>query len=106
MNTGSKRRDVDDLLRRALADDLPEEVAAGMRDGIERFRAEKAKAEHKAPAVRWAGAWLLRPGVLAVLSLLMLVAGIILQGAKSSSPLAERVAAIKTQYASLETPRR
>ena len=100
--------DVDDLLRKAFADDLPADVAAGMRAKIERFRAEMMKdgVESAAIAHAAARAWLLRRGVWAALSILMLVAGILLQGGRSSNPLAERVAKIKTEYASLEQTRR
>ena len=96
------------LLRKALADDLPADVAAGMRAKIERFRAEKMKdgGESAAAAKATAWAWLLRRGVWAALSILMLIAGILLQGRGSSSPLAERIAKIKTEYANLEQTRR
>lgn len=98
-------RDLDELLRRALADDLPDDVAAGMRARIERFRAENlAGASTAAPSGAWA--WFLRRGVWATFSLLMLVAGLLLQGAKASSPLADRISAIKAEIASLETTRR
>lgn len=98
-------RDVDGLLRRALADDLPADVAAGMRERTERFRAEKlAGAAPCAPPAAWA--WLFRRGLWAALSVLMLVAGLLLQGSKPRSPLAERIAAIKIEYASLDTTRR
>ena len=83
---------VDELLRRALADDLPAGVAAGMRARIARVRA--AHEEGPAPAAAWG--WARRRTVLAVLSVLMLVAGIILQGAAASSPLADRIASFKT----------
>ena len=97
-----KNADMDELVRKALADDLPADVAAGMRERIGRFRA--GRLEGGAPSAAWA--WFLRRGVWAALSILMLVAGILLQGAKSSSPLADRISAIKTAYASLEAPRR
>jgi hypothetical protein len=83
---------VDGLLRRALADDLPAGVAAGMRARISRVRAVHEKS--RAPAAAWG--WLRKRTVWAVLSVLMLVAGIILQGAASSSPLADRIASLKT----------
>jgi hypothetical protein len=91
---------MDELLKRALADDLPADVAAGMRERIERFR--KAKTGIEAPAWGWA----FRRSVWAALSILLLAAGILFQGRGSSSPLAERISAIKTQYASLGTTRR
>ena len=83
---------IDEWLRQSLPDDLPAEVAAGMRESIVHVRATQARA-----GARPAGwAWLRRRTVWAALSLLMLVAGIILQGAKASSPLADRISAIKT----------
>jgi len=103
-NTGT---DIDGLLRKALADDLPDDVVAGMRAKIERFRAEKMEDRVEsaaAQATTWA--WLLRRGVWAALSILMLIAGILLQGGRSSNPLADRIAAIKAEFASLETTRR
>lgn len=108
MNAGpTKRPELDELLRRALADDLPPEVEAGMRRRIATFREAKAEAgaesRARAAAVR---AWLFRRSVWAVLSLLLLAAGILLQGGKASSPLADRIAALKTEFASLETTRR
>lgn len=102
MNAGSKKRaEIDDLLRRALADDLPADVEAGMRRRIALFR--EAKARERDAAGR---AWLFRRGVWAAVSLLLLAAGILLQGGKASSPLADRIAAIKTEFASLEPTRR
>jgi hypothetical protein len=94
--------DVDELLLAALANDLPADVEAGMRRRIDRFRAEKA--ERPARSAAWA--WLFRRSVWAALSILMLVAGILLQGAKSSSPLAERISIVKAAFASLDTTRR
>jgi hypothetical protein len=82
----------DDLLREALTDDLPADVAAGMRERIARVRA--AREESRTPAA--ACAWLRRRTVWAALSILILAAGILLQGAMASSPLAERIAALKT----------
>jgi len=108
MNAVSKKRaEIDDLLRRALADDLPAEVEAGMRRRIALFREAKAAGEAKARERDAAArAWLFRRGVWAALSLLLLAAGILLQGGKASSPLADRIAAIKTEFASLEPTRR
>ena len=82
---------VDELLRRAFADDLPAEVAAGMRARIARVRA--AHEEGPAPATAWA--WLRRRTVWAAVSVLVLAAGIILQSAAASSPLADRIASLK-----------
>ena len=107
MNTGTKKNpEIDDLLRRALADDLPADVAAGMRDRIGRFRAAKTGGEAHDAGRAAARAWLFRRTVWAALSILMLIAGILLQGARSRSALADRISAIKAQYASLETTRR
>jgi hypothetical protein len=108
MNTGpQKNTGIDDLLRRALADDLPAEVEAGMRRRIALFREAKATKEAATRERGAAGrAWLFRRGVWAALSILLLVAGILLQGGKASSPLADRIAAIKTEFASLEPTRR
>jgi len=97
----NKGADVDGLLRKALADDLPADVEAGMRRRIALFR--EAKAQERGAA---GPAWLFRRGVWAALSLLLLAAGILLQGGKASSPLADRIAAIKTEFASLEPTRR
>ena len=83
---------VDELLRKALSDDLPAGVAARMRARIARIRA--AREEGRAPKAAWA--WLGRRTVWAALSVLVLVAGILLQGAGASSPLADRIAALKT----------
>jgi hypothetical protein len=108
MNAGSaKRSEIDDLLRRALADDLPAEVEAEMRRRIARFREAKAESEAtKRERIAAARAWLFRRSVWAALSLVLLATGILLQGGKASSPLADRIAAIKTEFASLETTRR
>jgi hypothetical protein len=94
--------DLDELLRTALADDLPADAEAGMRRRIDRFRAEKA--ERPVHIIAWA--WLFRRSVWAALSILMLIAGILLQGAKASSPLAERITIVKAAFASLDTTRR
>jgi hypothetical protein len=101
----SERRsipDLDDLLRTALADDLPADVAAGMSERIERVRTENPAAGTRAPS--WA--WLARRSVWAVLSILMLVTGLLLQGLNASSPLAKRIASLKTTYGTVEPTRR
>ncbi|MBN2409429.1 MAG: hypothetical protein JXE07_06800 [Candidatus Aminicenantes bacterium] len=97
-------RKMDDLLRKALADDLPPDVAAGMRERIESFRAGKTMREAGPSAA--ARAWLFGRGVWAALSILLLAAGILLQGKRTSSPLADRISSVKAVFASLETPRR
>jgi len=93
---------VDDLLRRACADDLPRDVAAAMSRQIEAFSAE-------APAGRrtlLSRAWPLPRTAWAALSILMLVAGILLQGARAPSPLADRISSLKTASANLQPTRR
>jgi hypothetical protein len=90
-----KARDIDGLIRRVFADDLPADVAAGMRKRIERFRAEKNG--DRAPAFSWA--WLFRRSVWAALSILMLIAGILLQGLGSRNALADRISRIRTELA-------
>ena len=91
-------RDLDDLLRRALADDLPADVEAGLRERAARVR---AGAERPAWSARLSprAAW-------AVLSVLALVAGFLLQGSGTGSPLAERFAAVKAGFATIDTTRR
>ncbi len=107
--SGERRRDrdaeTDGLLRTALADDLPAEVEAGMRARIARFRAERTEGA-SGEAHAFARAWLARRGLWAALSVLMLLAGLLLQGSKASTPLGERIAALKTEFASLDTTRR
>jgi hypothetical protein len=94
--------DLDDLLKGALADDLPADVAAGMRDRIRRFRAGKMKDEKRTAA----RAWFFRRSAWAVLSILMLVSGILLQGRRARNPLADRISLMKTEFASVESTRR
>jgi hypothetical protein len=101
---GNTGKNLDDLLRKALADDLPPDVAAGMRERMERFRARKTEGKPEAAAGPWA--WFFRRGVWATLSILLLVAGILLQGRGSSSPLADRISSVKAAFSSLETTRR
>jgi len=93
---------LDDLLRRALADDLPADVAAGMRDRIDRFRAGTVRDEKRTAA----RAWFFRRTVWAALSVLMLAAGGLLQGLGSRNRLADRITQIKVEFASLESTRR
>lgn len=100
--SGNRDGEMDGLLRKVLADDLPADVEAAMRRRIARFRAGKERGG--AAAAAWA--WLARRGLWAALSVLMLVAGLLLQGAKASTPLGERIAAVKIEFASLDTTRR
>jgi len=94
--------DMDDMLKRAFADDLPADVGVGMRERIERFRAGKMKDRARSAA----SAWFLRRSVWVALSILMLIAGLLLQGSKSSSPLADRISALKVEFSSVSTTRR
>lgn len=104
MNTPRRTvRDVDEMLRKALADDLPADVAEGMRERIDRFRAKRNEERETASG---ATAWFFRRTVWAALSILMLIAGILLQGARSPSPLADRIASIKAAGSSIEQIRR
>lgn len=101
MNAEFDDKNLDGLLKRALLDDLPAEVEAGMRERIASTRASKMKAEGRSAA--WAR--LLTRSAWAVLSILMLVAGILLQGLGSPTPLASRIARLKIEFASAESPR-
>jgi hypothetical protein len=90
---------LEDLLKRAFADDLPADVEAGMRRKIARFRAEmEGQDGNERPARPIAWAWILGRGAAAVLSILMLLAGILLQGKGSPSSLAGRIAQVKTEF--------
>lgn len=99
-----KREDagLDDLLRKALADDLPPDVRAGMRERVDRVLAEKRAAARPAAARTWVA----RRPVWAAVSILMLLAGILLQGKKPSTPLVERISSLKAAYANLDRTRR
>lgn len=95
--------ELDKILKRALADDLPADAEAGMRRTIARFREKtmKGEAEGGERATRAAGAawiWILGRGAAAVLSILMLLAGILLQGRGSRNDLAGRIARVKTEF--------
>jgi hypothetical protein len=92
---------LDDVLRKALADDLPAGVEAGMREQLDRFRAEAPQDEGR-PAAR---VWLFRRGVWAAVSVLMLVSGCVLQGIGARNPLADRIALVKTGLSSVESTR-
>jgi len=82
---------LDDLLRKALAVELPADVEAGMRERIALFRAGTIRDEGRTAA------WLFPRSAWAVLSILMLAAGILLQGLGSRNPLAEKIAHIKAK---------
>jgi hypothetical protein len=92
---------LDELLRKTLADDLPADVAAGMRERLDRFRAEAIQDEGR-PAAR---AWFFRRGVWAAVSVLMFVSGCVLQGIGARNPLADRIALVKTGHSSFESTR-
>lgn len=92
---------LDDLLKRILADDLPADAAAGMRARIDRFRAGMMEDEREAPA--WA--WLFRRSAWAVLSVLMLLSGIFLQGSGTRNPLADKISLVKAAFAGAEPAR-
>jgi hypothetical protein len=93
---------INDLLRQACADDLPEDVAAAMSRHIGAFVAE-AQVRQRAGSTR---TWLFPKFVWAAISILMLLAGVFLQGARVSSPLADRISSLKSALAGLETTRR
>jgi len=95
-------KNLDEFLKETFVDDLPPDVAVGMRERIERFRAGKTKSA--ATSAAWA--LILRRSAWAVLSILVLVAGILLQGSKSSSPLSDRISALKAEFSSFSTTRR
>lgn len=99
-------RGLDDLLKRALADDLPADVEAGLRERVRSFRAGKAGADGRAAAWAAARARLFGRSAWAVLSVLMLIAGFLLQGLGSRHPLADRIVAVKAGLADVETTRR
>ena len=86
------------LLRDALADDLPDEVAAGMRNRIAAFRAGAGQRRKSAKVP----AWLFRRGLWATLAILMLIAGFALQGLRARNPLADRIAQFKAEVSQQE----
>lgn len=94
--------EVDELLRRACADDLPDDVAAVLRRRIDAFKAGTAVEGRRAPAK----VFFLPRVAWAALSILMLLAGVLLQGSKAANPLADRISSIKMAYAALDTTRR
>jgi hypothetical protein len=88
-----------ELLRKALADDLPAGVEAGMRERLDRFRAQTTKDEDRAEGRtrrRWRIAW-------AAASVLMLVTGSLLQGLRTRGPLAERISSVMTELSEIES---
>jgi len=89
---------LDGRLKAVLADDLPDDVAAGMRDRIAVFRAGIAKEGMNPRAM----AWLFRRGLWATLAVLMLVAGFLLQGLQARNPLADRIAQFKAEVSQQE----
>jgi hypothetical protein len=88
---------LDELLKKAFADDLPPDVAAGMRDRIDRFHAGTIREEPRMTA--WV--WVFRRTAWAAVSILMIVSGSLLQGLGSRNPLADRISLIGTQQAVL-----
>ena len=82
--------ELDDLMKRAFADDLPDKAAAGMRDRFGRFRAETMG--KRPPVEAWA--WLFQKRAWAALSVLMLVSGGLLQGLGSRNALADRISSL------------
>ena len=89
----SRESRVDELLKKALTDDLPPEVAEGMRRRLYRFR-ESARPQRQRFRIALApkGAW-------AALSILVLVSGGLLQGRGTGNPLAEGISLVKTRLA-------
>jgi len=91
----------DDFLKAAMPDDLPAEVAAGMRARIAEFRADIIRAEER-PVRRiripLKGAW-------AALGILLLVVGSLLQGFRSRTPLADKISLLKADISNREPAR-
>ncbi len=90
---------LDELLKKALADDLPADAAAGMKERLDRFRAKTTKDEGRAEGrtrLRWRIAW-------AAASVLMLVTGSLLQGLQTRNPLAERISSVMTGLSEIES---
>ena len=83
---------LDELLKRVLADDLPPDVAAEMRDRLDRFRTRTTGNGKRIPiraSFFLKSAW-------AAFSVLILVSGGLLQGRGSRNPLSDRISLIKT----------
>ena len=87
--------DLDELLKRALADDLPPDAAAQMREGLARFHKRTVRREDGA-AFRTP---LFQKTAWAALSLLFLISGGLLQGRGSRNPLSNGISLIKTRLA-------
>jgi hypothetical protein len=86
---------LDELLKRALPDDLPADAAAGMRERLARFRERTVRREERTPSRT-----LLFPrGAWAALSVLILISGGLLQGRGARNPLSDRISLIKTRLA-------
>lgn len=97
----TQNKELDDRLKAAFADDLPDTVAAGMRRRIAAFRAGTTEEETR-PTISF---WPVRKGLWAALAVGMLVAGFLLQGLQIRNPLADRIALIKTEFANPESSR-
>ncbi len=87
--------ELEELLKRALADDLPSDVASGMRERLSRVR-ERTTRKEEGAAFRTP---LFRKTAWAALSLLFLVCGGLLQGRGSRNPLSDGISLIKTRLA-------
>jgi hypothetical protein len=93
MNPEQPDKDVlDDLLKGALADDLPPDVAAGMRDRVDLFRDRKIGRGHCSVIPGFP----FRRSAWAALSILVLLSGGLLQAVGTRNALADRVSAIGT----------
>jgi hypothetical protein len=100
-STPRDRDDLDHVLRAVLADDLPADVEAGMTARVCQFRARTAEDGTRT----WARSWPAWREAWAIVSVLMLVAGALLQGTGSRTALAERIAHLKAVVAAQETGR-
>jgi hypothetical protein len=84
---------IEDLLKKTLPDDLPPEVAAGMRDRLDRFREQRTGRDRRPSSLF---PFLVPRGAWASVSLMMLVSGGFLQALGARSPVADRLSAIRT----------
>lgn len=87
--------ELDELLKRALTDDLPPDVAAGMGRRLALFHRTMTRKKERTPV--WAA--LFPRSAWAVLSVLVLVSGGLLQGRGTRNPLSGRISLIKTRLA-------